>query len=82
MAIGSILLLTWINGLGIQESKWVQRIFTLAKLVALAESLSPTVCTGVVHVVTSVMLLGIAPSSNYSCFGADSRPIACSLIPP
>lgn len=35
MAIGSILLLTWINGLGIQESKWVQRIFTLAKLVAL-----------------------------------------------
>ena len=36
MAIGSILLLTWINSLGIQEGKWVQRIFTLAKLFALA----------------------------------------------
>lgn len=35
MAIGSILLLTWINSRGIQEGKWVQRIFTLAKLVAL-----------------------------------------------
>ena len=35
IAIGSILLLTLINSRGIQESKWVQRIFTLAKLVAL-----------------------------------------------
>ena len=35
MAITSILVLTAINGLGIQESKWVQRIFTLAKLLAL-----------------------------------------------
>lgn len=35
MAIGSIVLLTWINSQGIQEGKWVQRIFTLAKLVAL-----------------------------------------------
>ena len=35
IAIGSILLLTLINGLGIQEGKWVQRIFTLAKLIAL-----------------------------------------------
>ena len=35
MAIASIVLLTIINGLGIQEGKWVQRIFTLAKLVAL-----------------------------------------------
>jgi APA family basic amino acid/polyamine antiporter len=35
MAIASVLLLTWINSLGIQEGKWVQRIFTLAKLLAL-----------------------------------------------
>ena len=35
IAIGSILLLTLINSRGIQESKWVQRIFTLAKLLAL-----------------------------------------------
>lgn len=35
MAIASIALLTAINGLGIQEGKWVQRIFTVAKLVAL-----------------------------------------------
>ena len=35
IAIASIVLLTFINGLGIQESKWVQRIFTMAKLVAL-----------------------------------------------
>lgn len=35
LAIGSILLLTFINGLGIQESKWIQRIFTLTKLLAL-----------------------------------------------
>lgn len=36
IAIGSIFLLTIINGLGIQEGKWVQRIFTLAKLIALS----------------------------------------------
>ncbi|MEY4708987.1 MAG: hypothetical protein RLZZ512_1245 [Bacteroidota bacterium] len=35
IAIASIVLLTFINGLGIQESKWVQRIFTMAKLIAL-----------------------------------------------
>jgi len=35
IAIGSIFLLTMINSLGIQEGKWVQRIFTLAKLIAL-----------------------------------------------
>lgn len=35
MAIASIVLLTGINSLGIQEGKWVQRIFTLAKLLAL-----------------------------------------------
>ena len=31
IAIASIFLLTMINSLGIQEGKWVQRIFTLAK---------------------------------------------------
>ena len=36
IAIGSIFLLTMINSLGIQEGKWVQRIFTLAKLIALS----------------------------------------------
>jgi APA family basic amino acid/polyamine antiporter len=36
IAIGSIFLLTLINSLGIQEGKWIQRIFTLAKLIALS----------------------------------------------
>jgi basic amino acid/polyamine antiporter, APA family len=36
LAISSIVLLSWINTKGIQESKWVQRIFTLAKMIALA----------------------------------------------
>ena len=36
LAIGSIFLLTLINSLGIQEGKWIQRIFTLAKLIALS----------------------------------------------
>lgn len=35
VAIGSILLLTWLNTLGIEEGKWIQRIFTTAKLLAL-----------------------------------------------
>ncbi len=35
VAIGSILLLTWLNTLGIEEGKWIQRIFTMAKLLAL-----------------------------------------------
>lgn len=35
-AVVSICLLTWINGRGISEGKWVQRIFTFAKLGALA----------------------------------------------
>lgn len=36
LAIFSILLLTYINGRGMQESKWVQRLFTIAKILALA----------------------------------------------
>ncbi len=36
LAIGSIITLTFINSRGVSESKWVQRIFTLAKLLALA----------------------------------------------
>ncbi len=36
LAIGSIIALTYINSRGVSESKWVQRIFTLAKLLALA----------------------------------------------
>ena len=36
LAIASIFLLTMINSLGIQQGKWVQRIFTLAKLIALS----------------------------------------------
>lgn len=35
VAIGSILLLTWLNTLGIEEGKWIQRVFTTAKLLAL-----------------------------------------------
>lgn len=36
LAIGSIVVLTYINSRGVSEGKWVQRIFTLAKLLALA----------------------------------------------
>lgn len=36
LAIISIVALTYINSRGVSESKWVQRIFTLAKLLALA----------------------------------------------
>jgi len=36
LAIISIIALTYINSRGVSESKWVQRIFTLAKLLALA----------------------------------------------
>ncbi len=36
LAIGSVALLTYINSRGIQESKKVQRFFTLAKIIALA----------------------------------------------
>jgi APA family basic amino acid/polyamine antiporter len=35
VAILSVLLLSGINARGVQESKWIQRIFTLAKLLAL-----------------------------------------------
>jgi len=35
VAIMSIIVLTGINMVGVQESKWVQRIFTLAKILAL-----------------------------------------------
>ncbi len=35
LAIGSIITLSYINSRGVSESKWVQRIFTLAKLLAL-----------------------------------------------
>lgn len=35
IAISSILVLTWINAMGIQQGKWIQRVFTLAKLIAL-----------------------------------------------
>jgi basic amino acid/polyamine antiporter, APA family len=35
LAIGLIVFLTWLNTRGIEEGKWVQRIFTTAKLVAL-----------------------------------------------
>ncbi len=35
VAVSMIVVLTFINTLGVQESKWVQRIFTLAKLLAL-----------------------------------------------
>ena len=35
IAVFMIVVLTFINTLGIQESKWIQRIFTLAKLLAL-----------------------------------------------
>jgi APA family basic amino acid/polyamine antiporter len=35
LAIGLVLFLTWLNTRGIEEGKWVQRIFTTAKLVAL-----------------------------------------------
>lgn len=35
IAVLMIVLLTFINTLGIQEGKWIQRIFTLAKLLAL-----------------------------------------------
>ncbi len=36
LAIVSIIALTYINSRGVSESKWVQRVFTLAKLLALA----------------------------------------------
>jgi APA family basic amino acid/polyamine antiporter len=35
LAIGLVVFLTWLNTRGIEEGKWVQRIFTTAKLVAL-----------------------------------------------
>lgn len=35
LAIGSIITLSYINSRGVSESKWIQRIFTLAKLLAL-----------------------------------------------
>ncbi len=35
IAISSILVLSCINAMGIQQGKWIQRIFTLAKLIAL-----------------------------------------------
>lgn len=34
-AIGSIVLLTWLNSRGVKNGKWLQLIFTLAKIVAL-----------------------------------------------
>jgi APA family basic amino acid/polyamine antiporter len=36
LAIGSVFFLSWINARGIQESRMIQRIFTLAKILALA----------------------------------------------
>jgi APA family basic amino acid/polyamine antiporter len=35
-AIALIVLLTWVNTRGVKEGKWIQTIFTLAKIVALA----------------------------------------------
>jgi APA family basic amino acid/polyamine antiporter len=35
IAVSMIVVLTFVNTLGIQEGKWIQRIFTLAKLLAL-----------------------------------------------
>lgn len=35
VAISMVLFLTWMNSLGVQEGKWIQRIFTFAKLLAL-----------------------------------------------
>lgn len=35
LAIASILFLTWLNSRGLQGGKWVQTIFTLAKIIAL-----------------------------------------------
>ena len=34
-AIGSLVLLTWINSRGVQSGKWIQNVFTSAKLIAL-----------------------------------------------
>lgn len=35
VAVLMVLFLTWMNSLGVQEGKWIQRIFTFAKLFAL-----------------------------------------------
>lgn len=36
VAVAMVLFLTWLNSRGVREGKWVQRIFTWSKLVALA----------------------------------------------
>ncbi|MCC7298723.1 MAG: amino acid permease [Bacteroidia bacterium] len=35
IAVSMVLFLTWMNSRGVQEGKWIQRIFTFAKLIAL-----------------------------------------------
>lgn len=35
VAVIMVLFLTWMNSLGVEEGKWIQRIFTFAKLIAL-----------------------------------------------
>lgn len=35
LGMGSILLLTWINSQGVRNGKWIQRVFTAAKVIAL-----------------------------------------------